>query len=731
MASREHTTRPETATPVLEVRDTSASFDMERGQSRVLDSVELDIYRNEILGIVGESGSGKSMFASALLDAVPEPGLVTGDIRYYVEDDNPVSVLDLDEEELRRLRWEEISMVFQGAMSSFNPTQSIRQHFRETLRSHDYDVDEGMAHARDLFEDLYLDPDRVLDSHPHELSGGMSQRALIALSLVLEPEVLVMDEPTAALDLLMQRSILSLLENIQEEYDLTIVFITHDLPLVAGLADRLAVMYAFEFAEIGNSDDILSDATHPYTRELLKAVPNLDSPLSSMEPIEGSSPDPVNVPSGCSYHPRCPLSDNQCENVDPDMYDAGEGRRTACHYWEESSEAIPLGGEVETESVTIEGHQSEDPLVSLENVSVHFEDSSGLLNLFGESDTVHATDDANLEIYENDVVALVGESGCGKTTLGKTAIGLQEPTEGTVKYRGQDIWEKKGWNWGGSEGMSFSEIRRALQIIHQDPGSSLDPNRTVKATLSDPLKRWHPDLNSHDRSARIRAMLETVGMTPPDDYASRFPHQLSGGEKQRVALIRALLMNPDLILGDEAVSALDVSLRVEMMDLMLDLQEMFNTSYLFISHNLANARYFAGKAGGRIGVMYLGEIVEIGPAQEVVDDPQHPYTQVLKWSTASLEADQDKGEPPVRGVDIPDPVDPPSGCRFHTRCPYAREVCREEAPSLGEGPDDAHNTACFRVYGMDHEYWDSKPLEGAEAQADPGFGAESESSAGD
>ena len=700
---------------ILEVRNASVSFDMDRGQSRVLNDVSIDIRREEILGVVGESGSGKSMFASALLDAVVDPGVLTGEITYHTGDGEPVDLLDLSDRELKSLRWEEISMVFQGAQSSFNPTMVIRKHFKETLRAHDADVEAGLEYAHELLSDLYLDPERVMDSYPHELSGGMKQRALIALSLVLDPEVLVMDEPTAALDLLMQRSILRLLKNLQEKYDLTVVFITHDLPLIADLTDRVAVMYAFEFAEIGSAEDIIDEPAHPYTRALLRAVPNLETPLSMMEPIEGSSPDPVNIPQGCSYHPRCPLADETCENKRPPFYDISENQSAACFHWEESADTIPLST-VDRDADGVErftGTQSEEPVVSLNDLTIHFEQSTGgLLNVFDDPEIVHAVDDVSLDIYENDVVVLVGESGCGKTTLGRAAIGTLRPTNGRVTYRNQDVWDAKDRK--GDVKTSFSQIRQSLQMIHQDPGSALNPNRTVRASLSVPLKRKHPQLTSDDRAGVVLDMLERVGMTPPEDYAQRYPHQLSGGEKQRVALVRALLMNPDVILADEAVSALDVSLRVDMMDIMLDLQEQFGTSFLFISHNLSNARYLAGKAGGRIGVMYLGELVEIGPAEEIIENPQHPYTKVLKWSTPKLEG-QDVKEPPIRGIDIPDSVDIPSGCRFHTRCPDAREVCTRQAPELTRGAvesaDRDHCTACFRDYPADHEYWESDPLE--------------------
>jgi peptide/nickel transport system ATP-binding protein len=351
-----------------------------------------------------------------------------------------------------------------------------------------------------------------------------------------------------------------------------------------------------------------------------------------------------------------------------------------------------------------------DYVVRMEDVEVHFENQQSILDYFSDPEVVQAVDGVDLEIEENDLVALIGESGCGKTTLGKTAIGIQRPTGGSVKYRGQDVWDAKDNN--GEVSIPHKEIRRSLQIIHQDPGSSLNPNKTVKSALASPLKVWEPDMTAEDRQARIYGMLERVAMKPAADYANRYPHQLSGGEKQRIALVRALLMNPDLILADEAVSALDVSLRVDMMDLMLDLQDQFNTSYLFISHNLSNARYLAEKTDGRIGIMYLGEIVELGTAGEVLHDPRHPYSQVLKWATPDLDPDAEQVEqPPVRKIDIPDPVNPPSGCRFHTRCPEAREVCREEHPELTDVDGaETQQAACFRVYGENHEYWDSPSI---------------------
>jgi peptide/nickel transport system ATP-binding protein len=326
--------------PIVRMDDASVTYD--GGDSFVLDGVSLEVERGEVLGIVGESGSGKSMLASAILDAVPDPGVLSGEIVYRPDASTETDVLELSGPELRAMRWEEVAMVFQGAMSSFNPTMTIGDHFRDTLDAHGANEATGMERGRQLLSDLYLDPDRVLESYPHELSGGMTQRALIALSLILDPELLVMDEPTAALDLLMQRSILQLLGELQEKYNLTMIFITHDLPLVAALADRLAVMYAFDLVEIADTRAIVENGAHPYTRALLNSTPNLDAPLEEMRPIPGKSPAPVNRPEGCAYHPRCPLATEQCRTEIPEHHAVTVDHGAACFHWEDAREEIPL-----------------------------------------------------------------------------------------------------------------------------------------------------------------------------------------------------------------------------------------------------------------------------------------------------------------------------------------------------------------------------------------------------
>ena len=334
---------PNRADTVFEVRDVEVTFDTSRGRSRVVRNVSLDIHRNETIGIVGESGSGKSMFSSTLLNAVVDPGQTSGEVTYYPPDGgDPIDVLDLSDKELKRFRWEEVSMVFQGAMSSFNPVMRIQDHFEDTLEDHDRQIEPGIERAHELLEELHVDPDRVMDAYPHELSGGMKQRTLIALSLILDPEVIVMDEPTAALDLLMQRSIISLLRHIQDEYDLTIVFITHDLPLLTKLADRLAVMYAFDLVELGPTEELLYHAAHPYTRALLRTTPDLNIPIDEMETISGNKPDPINRISGCSYHPRCPMADDLCRSDEPMLESIADGHGASCHHTDRVAEEIPL-----------------------------------------------------------------------------------------------------------------------------------------------------------------------------------------------------------------------------------------------------------------------------------------------------------------------------------------------------------------------------------------------------
>jgi oligopeptide/dipeptide ABC transporter ATP-binding protein len=337
---------------ILEVENAEVTFEMSRGRARVLDGIDIEIKRGETFGVVGESGCGKSMFGSSLLDAVEDPGVLTGSVTYYPEDGEPVDILGLNTRQTRQLRWKEIATVSQGAMNAFNPTANVRSHFKETLAAHNANKEEGMAHARELLQEVNLDPDRILDAYQHELSGGEKQRVLLALSLVLDPEILIMDEPTAALDLLMQRKILGLLHDLKDEYDITLLMISHDIPVVSGFADRIGVMYAFDFIERGDAESVLLDSKHPYTRLLLGSTLHLDTPVDEVQLIEGETPDPVNVPVGCPFHPRCPVSDDRCEESDPALVAEEEGdHEVACFYPDAARENIPVtidyGGENE------------------------------------------------------------------------------------------------------------------------------------------------------------------------------------------------------------------------------------------------------------------------------------------------------------------------------------------------------------------------------------------------
>ena len=371
------------------------------------------------------------------------------------------------------------------------------------------------------------------------------------------------------------------------------------------------------------------------------------------------------------------------------------------------------------------------PLLELDGVDVHYSDAplsvrvlpQSLLDRLGwQEHPVKAVTDVDLDVDDEDVVALVGESGSGKTTLGRTAIGLQEPTDGEVRYKGYDIEAVENGEFGSE--LRYEQVRKGLQIIHQDSSAALNPYRTIRSTLSEPLKLWYPELDLNDRYERMVTMLRTTGVTPAEEYIDRYPHELSGGEKQRVAIIRAMLVEPELILADEVVSALDVSLRIDIMDLLMELQELFGTSYIFISHNLTNARYLAAQSDGEIAVMYLGNIVERGPAREVIEEPKHPYTQILKWASLPLDPDAARAtieeESPIMMDGSPDPEHPPSGCRFHEACPKARVACTEEKPEmLNEDGDEDHTAMCFRE-DPNHAYWNSEPYHEEGEVAIPG-----------
>lgn len=384
--------------------------------------------------------------------------------------------------------------------------------------------------------------------------------------------------------------------------------------------------------------------------------------------------------------------------------------------------------QVPREALSTDKEQSvpaDAPLLELDDVSVHFSDEpliervlpKSVLNRFGMGEpAVQAVTDISLEINDNDIVALVGESGSGKTTLGRTAVGLEEPTDGEVRYKGYELGATTRGEYGSE--MRREDLRKGLQIIHQDSSAALNSYRTVRSILSEPLKLWYPELDLNDRYERIISMLKTTGVTPAAEYIDRYPHELSGGEKQRVAIIRAMLLEPDVILADEIVSALDVSLRVDIMDLLLDLQDSFGTSYLFISHNLTNARYIANKADGEIAVMYHGNIVEKGPADEVIENPKHPYTKILKWASLPLDPDAARAtiqeESPIMTDEAPNPQQPPSGCRFREACPKARETCSLEKPTMLRDNSD-HVALCFRE-DPDHEYWNSEPVHDEEEE---------------
>ncbi len=670
--------------PLLEVENLHVQFDTSRGIVRAVDGISYTVNRGEVVAIVGESGCGKSVSSLAIMRLLAKnTGKVT-EGRILFEGRN---LLKLPDEQMREIRGRDISMIFQEPMTSLNPVLTIGEQIMEPLFVH-LKMSKQKARERAL-ELLRLvgitDGERRLEQYPHHLSGGMRQRVMIAIGLACNPKLIIADEPTTALDVTIQAQILELMKDLSRRLDIALIVITHNLGVVARYADRVNVMYAARIVEQGSADDVFLRPCHPYTIGLMRSVPRLDLPRGiRLETIEGLPPDLRAPPTGCRFAPRCAFHIDQCAQ-DPALRDLGSGHSSACWRADEIAAktlvpAVARGTPAGAATAEADGK----PLLEVNGLLKYFEvNAAGAGFLSSKTSTVKAVDDVSFTIAPGETLGLVGESGCGKTTVGRTILKLEEPTGGRIQFGGTDITHRSM--------QKMRAVRREIQAIFQDPYSSLNPRMTVGQIIGEPLSVYRLVAGRKEERERVEALLSQVGLFPY--MAERYPHQLSGGQRQRVGIARALALEPKFIVCDEPVSALDVSIQGQIINLLEDLQARLNLSFLFIAHDLAVVRHISD----RVAVMYLGRLVEIADRDELYAHPAHPYTKALLDAAPIPDPviERERAPRALKG-EIPSPLTPPSGCVFHTRCPIADDECRRAVPGARQiGP--RHIVACHKA----------------------------------
>lgn len=663
---------------LLDVQDLHVQFETSRGIVRAVEGLTFNVRKGEIVAIVGESGSGKSVSALSIMRLLPKhtgripKGSITFDGR---------NLLDLSDEEMRKVRGHHISMIFQEPMTSLNPILTIGLQITEPLQIHLGMTDEqARARAIELLGLVGIpDPARRLEQYPHQFSGGMRQRVMIAIGLACNPQLIIADEPTTALDVTIQAQILELMKDLSRKLNIALIVITHNLGVVARYADRVIVMYAARLVEEGEADNVFHRPRHPYSMGLLRSVPRLDRPRGAkLETIEGLPPNLANMQTGCRFAPRCPFKIAICD-TEPALLPTDTGGLSRCHRHEEIAAGKLVWGATSSnlkQPIAL----SSDALLSVRNLTKTFEIRGGFR---GVSTSVRAVQDVSFEIHPGETLGLVGESGCGKTTVGRLILKLEQPTSGQIVFEGADLAD--------ATATEMKAVRRKIQVIFQDPYSSLNPRMTVGQIISEPLTVYKLVPNNKQAQERVAQLLEQVGLRP--EMNARYPHQLSGGQRQRVGIARALAMEPSFIVCDEAVSALDVSIQGQIINLLEDLQRRLGLAYLFIAHDLAVVRHISM----RVVVMYFGKIMEIADRDAIYKEPLHPYTKVLLDAAPVPDPTIEKGREPrlIKG-ELPSHLSPPPGCVFNTRCPMASQECREIVPPLRE-VKPGHYAACIKV----------------------------------
>jgi peptide/nickel transport system ATP-binding protein len=668
---------------LLEITDLRTQIQLKDGVVHAVDGVTLHVDEGETLGVVGESGCGKTMTALTIMQLLPNGGHIAGgSIKLGGRE-----LTGLKPEEMRKIRGDDIGMIFQDPLSSLNPTLTVGRQIAEAVLLHrEVSNKEALDRAVEVLDLVGLPRARErVGEYPHQFSGGMRQRVMIAMALACDPKLLIADEPTTALDVTIQKQILELIDDLRRRLGMAVIMVTHDLGVIAGRADRVAVMYAGKVVETTETSSLYANPRHPYTEALFHALPEKSAETRErLYSIPGAPPDLVNPPKGCRFAPRCRYATDKCRTEAPDLAGETTAHTYRCFFPVGAKEQAVaghltvVGPAVAAEEVLLDEQAVGGVVLEAKDLVKDFPVTKGMLQR--KVGTVSAVAGVSFDIRKGETLGLVGESGCGKTTIGRMLVGLDKPTSGSVLFGGTDL--------ARSSGRQYRRERRDIQYMFQDSYASLDPRMRAGSILREPLIVQGMG-SRHEQQARVREMLGKVGL--PESWTERYPHEFSGGQRQRLGFARALLLDPQVIVADEPVSALDVSVQAQVLNMMRDLQREMGLTYLFISHDLSVVRYLSN----HIGVMYLGKLVEIGTADEVYLRPAHPYTKGLIESapTADPATERAKVHAGITG-ELPSAIHPPSGCRFRTRCPIAQEICSTVEPELKPYGVARHMAAC-------------------------------------
>ncbi len=686
-------------TPILQVKDLAVAYKIRGGEIEAVQSVSFEIQRGESYGVVGESGCGKSTMAWAVLNFLGANGYVKrGSILFQGEE-----LVGKEGEELRQLRGDKIAMVYQDPMQALNPSMTLGAQMKEVLTVHrGMAEDEAEQQCIEMLDKVYMpDSANVMHRYPHQISGGQQQRVVIAMALLTNPALLIMDEPTTALDVTVEAAVLDLIAELRREFDTAIMYISHNLGVVARVCTEVGVMYAGELVERAPVEEIYKKPKHPYTQGLMRCVPKLgtDKASSILYPIRGRVPPPNERPSGCIYAPRCDYVQDKCIQERPQLRIMEGDSRIRCHFAEE----IDPSTWVPTEDILIADINQEskydEVILKVKGLKKYYEVvGTSIRDILGlnEKRYVKAVENAEFSVKRGKTLGIVGESGCGKSTLIKTLIGLESSTSGDAEFFPLESNDSKDGKFltfdiTGDLASREEKLIQELQMVFQNPDSTMNPSYTVAQQVGRPMERFGTVPKSEIR-AEVVKLLEAMRLG--ENYLDRLPRQLSGGEKQRVGIARALASRPDLVLCDEPVSALDVSVQAALLNLLMDVQNKSDTTMVFIAHDLSVVRFISDD----VAVMYLGQIMEIGPAEAIYAVPYHPYTEALLSAVPIPDPNAKQKRIRLEG-NVPSAIAPPSGCRFHTRCPRRKhlpdggKVCEQEIPPWQE-LDNGHRIFC-------------------------------------